>query len=93
MQIDKLTEAKTNFRTESISINRSELPILQSIRSNSIVTSTIEEKPKKIKLNFMQHLTKKSPLIIRKQVKKGKKILFSFFLYLYSSPQHPNPMN
>jgi len=53
-----------------VSVNLTEPPIPHSIRSNSIVTSPTEEKSKKLKLNFIQHLTKKSPIVIRKQVIK-----------------------
>jgi hypothetical protein len=59
-----------NLRAESISINIPESSTPQPPRSYSVVTNPTEEKSKKMKLNFMQHLTKKSPLIIRKQVRK-----------------------
>ncbi|CAF1490985.1 unnamed protein product [Rotaria sordida] len=69
-----------NLRAESICISLSEPHMINSTRSNSVITSnlisSIDEKSiintnKKLKLNFIQHLTKKSPAALRKQSTKN----------------------
>jgi hypothetical protein len=59
----------------------------QSPRSNSVVTSNLTDEKsitnKKMKLNFMQHLTKKSPITIRKQVRDKNKDNEIFSIYLF----------
>lgn len=64
-QIEK-TNVPHTLRAESISLNQSQSTIFSSLRSNSAVASPTEDKSKKSKLNFIQHLTKKSPLQFRK---------------------------
>ncbi|CAF1049449.1 unnamed protein product [Rotaria sp. Silwood1] len=74
------SNAFKNLRAESICINLTEPHMTNSTRSNSVVASNflnpIDEKSilnsnKKLKLNFIQHLTKKSPIAIRKQSSKN----------------------
>jgi hypothetical protein len=72
-----------NSRAESISANQTEPIVPHSIRSHSIVTSPTEDKSKKIKLTFMQHLIRKSPLINRKQVRKRKEDFLFFLLFIF----------
>ena len=67
-----------NLRAESVSLNQSEPVIQQSPRSHSIITSSTEEKFRKIKMNFMQHWAKKSPLTVRKQVRSRERERSSF---------------
>ncbi|CAF4482297.1 unnamed protein product, partial [Rotaria sp. Silwood2] len=79
-KVGSKSNALKNLRAESICISLSEPHMTNSTRSNSVVTgnliSPIDEKSilntnKKLKLNFIQHLTKKSPAAMRKQASKN----------------------